>query len=88
MDARTQAWLDEVADDLLDRTADAIVADAEAYAPRDTGRLATSIERTPVSGKSVEIGSNAEYSVYVELGTEDMAPQPFLRPALLKRRGA
>lgn len=87
MDARTRAWLDSIADRLLERTADAIVADAEAYAPRDTGRLATSIRRTPVQGKQVEIEATAGHAVYVELGTRDTAAQPYLRPALMKRRG-
>lgn len=29
------------------------------------------------------VGSNLEYAVYQEFGTRYMAPQPFLRPALL-----
>lgn len=29
------------------------------------------------------VGSNTEYSIYQEFGTRYMAPQPFLRPALL-----
>ena len=59
---------------------------AEGYAkkacPVDTGRLRNSItHQVRPSEKSVYIGTNVEYSAYVELGTSRMKPQPFLRPA-------
>ncbi len=33
------------------------------------------------SGKAVYIGTNVEYGPYVELGTVNMSPRPFLKPA-------
>lgn len=48
--------------------------------PVDTGRLRNSI--THVEGDDcVYIGTNVEYGKYVELGTKNHKPQPFLRPA-------
>ncbi len=56
-----------------------IVEDAKRYAPVDTGRLRNSIHR---EGDSIVV--SAPYAGYVEFGTRNMAPQPFLRPALFK----
>lgn len=65
---------------------------AEGYAkkacPVDTGRLRNSItHQVRPSEKSVYIGTNVEYSAYVELGTSRMKPQPFLRPAAADHEG-
>jgi len=76
--------------------------DAERGAPVDTGRLARSIE-VDVNGDVGRIGSPLEYAPYVEDGhrvaykdprtgdtvfTGDVVPpQPYLRPALYRRRG-
>lgn len=63
-----------------------VEADAKHYAPVDTGRLRASIrtEVERISKYVVEgkIGTNVEYSRYVELGTSRQSPQPYLRPAL------
>ena len=63
-----------------------VEAEAKHKAPVDTGRLRASI-RTEVEriAKDVvegKIGTNVEYSRYVELGTSRQSPQPYLRPAL------
>lgn len=52
----------------------------------DTGRLRSSItHRTDEREKSVAIGTNVEYGIYLELGTVRMpAGYPFLKPALVK----
>jgi len=50
-----------------------------------TGRLRSSITWQVFAdgeGLYADIGSNVEYAGYVELGTERMAPRPYLRPAL------
>lgn len=59
---------------------------AENYAkkacPVDTGRLRSSITHLVDTGEdAVYIGTNVEYAPYVELGTVNMAPRPFLVPA-------
>ena len=59
---------------------------AESYAidlvPVDTGNLRNSITHKVLPDeKAVIIGTNVEYAPYVELGTKNMAAQPFLRPA-------
>lgn len=58
---------------------------ARRLCPVDTGRLRASIQA--VKGKDgkgvyVDIGTNVEYAIPVEFGTDRMDAQPFLRPAL------
>lgn len=68
------------------RSALAIEEGAKTRAPVDTGFLKGSIT-TSVSGDGrhgameAEIGPEANYGAYVELGTRRMAPQPYLHPA-------
>lgn len=50
-----------------------------------TGRLRSSISwrvEEDALGVYAEIGTAVEYARFVELGTDRMAPRPFLRPAL------
>lgn len=74
---------------LMDSLGESITEDAKRYAPVDTGTLQESI-RYAVQGKGEDIelrvGSDVEYSVYVEVGTSKMSAQPYLRPALETRR--
>lgn len=70
-----------------DRTPPALEAvglQAEGYAkllcPVDTGRLRNSISHA-VQGDTVYIGTNVEYGPYVEYGTRNQRPQPYLTPA-------
>ena len=55
------------------------------HPPRiDTGVLVKSImSETHRSQNSIEtrVGTNIDYGLYLELGTEKMAPRPWLRPA-------
>lgn len=56
----------------------------------DTGRLLNSVAHTVGSdgaGPYAHIEARTNYSLYLELGTRDMAPRPFLRPALEAARG-
>lgn len=67
--------------------ADVIAAEAKVLAPVDEGDLAASIHTKPgrlQQGRAqfdVRIGKNEWYGKLVELGTDKMAAQPFLRPA-------
>jgi hypothetical protein len=45
-----------------------------------TGRLREGI-RVQVAGLSAEVVSTVRYADYVEYGTSDTAPQPYMRPA-------
>lgn len=85
--------------DLLARLGVAIADDARAACPVDTGALKASVyTRMRDDGAAVRIGADAKarsgdgavldytYALYVEMGTRHMAPQPFLRPALWRRR--
>ena len=47
-----------------------------------TGRLRGSITHKPEDETTVAIGSDVEYSPYVELGTSRARAKPYLRPAI------
>ncbi|MFD5711326.1 HK97-gp10 family putative phage morphogenesis protein [Streptomyces pharetrae] len=61
--------------------AEEVAKDARRLAPVDTGHLRASI-RT----EGNQVIAEADYAAYVELGTEDQRAQPFLRPALYRKR--
>lgn len=68
------------------KTAYDVQADAQAMAPVDTGFLRSSITTSLADGGlSAEVGPEAHYGVFLELGTYKMAPQPYLIPALERR---
>lgn len=57
--------------------------------PVDTQRLRSSLTfEIEKKGKEIigRIGTNVEYSIFVEYGTSRMAAQPYLRPALAKNK--
>ena len=61
-------------------------ASARGEAPAtDTGRLAGSIQAS-IEGKTAEVFTNIEYAAWLEFGTLNMEPRPFLFPALEKER--
>ena len=56
---------------------------AKKLAPVDTGNLRNSITHDVDDGEpAAYIGTNVEYSSYVELGTIKMDAKPFLKPAV------
>ena len=65
----------------LRSAAKGIEDDAKRLAPVRTGALKASI-RANVRGDHAEIEAGVRYSSYVEEGTSDTAPQPYMRPAV------
>jgi len=66
------------------KNADAIVRDAKALAPVDTGALRSSIQAVSIeAGKEADVEVNVSYAAYVEYGTYKMAAQPYLSPAVI-----
>ncbi|MCR4340771.1 MAG: HK97 gp10 family phage protein [Gemmatimonadaceae bacterium] len=59
-----------------------VEAQAKNRAPVDTGFLKNSIHASKEQETVWRVDSPADYSLYVELGTRRMAPQPYLIPAL------
>lgn len=51
----------------------------------DTGRLASSIV-ADITGLTAEVSANVKYAAPLEFGTVNMAPRPFLEPALESER--
>ncbi len=86
MDARAERAVSAAVEHMLDRIAGAIAQDAQRLVPIDTGHLRSTIHTEPPEGRSVRIRASADYAGHVELGTSRMDAQPFLRPALLRRR--
>src|SRR3982750_1553032 len=73
------------------------VLDMEAGVPVRTGDLRSTIRAGDVDRDHAEIlaggipgasGQMVDYPVYVELGTRQMKAQPFMKPALYRRRSA
>lgn len=62
-----------------------VEGEAKRRVPVDSGRLRNSIGHQ-VSGDQVAVGTNVEYSPYIEYGTVFQKAQPFLRPALDAKR--
>lgn len=60
--------------------------DMERLCPVDTGRLKSTINAEAV-GDTTYVSIGTEYWQYVEYGTSKMRAQPFIRPALNRRRG-
>lgn len=74
-----------------------ITTEAKSLAPKDTNRLANSLQYATGAGRSQSgedslsinpgklegyVGTPVKYAVYQEFGTKYMPPQPFLRPAI------
>jgi HK97 gp10 family phage protein len=72
-------------DEAIERALEAVGLQAEGYAkelcPVDTGRLRNSITHQQIEKNTEAIGTNVEYAPYVEMGTQRMKAQPFIKPA-------
>lgn len=66
----------------MEKLAKKIEEDAKNICPVSTGALRDSITHVFDSEGNVHIGSNLEYALSVEIGTNKTAAQPYLRPAL------
>lgn len=70
----------------LERVARSVADEARSLAPIRTGHLRDSIQVvTDISDGQINIGigSELDYSAFVELGTAHQAPHPYLTPASL-----
>ena len=72
--------------------ANAMAQEARRLAPVDTGELKESIRAGPVTlgGGAVQgsVAATAPHAPYIEMGTRDQAPRPFLYPAYQAQRDA
>lgn len=69
---------------VLQKGAADVKADAQRFAPVDTGALRSSITYEThqlADGARAEIGPSVEYAPYLEYGTVHMAPHAFMGPA-------
>lgn len=67
------------------RTALHVETEAKRLAPVDTGRLRASVvSEFRRDGLGATVGTNVQYAAFVEFGTRNQVPQPFLGPAYNK----
>jgi len=78
--AATGAAIDVESSVSVRAAAEATEARARTMAPVRTGRLRESIS-SDHDGTEATVTADADYAVYVEFGTSNMAPQPFMFPA-------
>jgi HK97 gp10 family phage protein len=77
-------------DQALKQVAMEVVADAQMYAPYDTGALKNSIAAGPLqrvgSRSEIDIGSDLFYAPFQEFGTRHIRPKAFLGRAIANAR--
>lgn len=66
----------------VEAAAQAVAAVAREKAPVDTGALRDSISVVEAEGNSRDVIADVPYANFVEFGTSDTEPEPFLRPAV------
>lgn len=71
---------------VLTKAAIMVTASAVGYAKYKTGTLRESITYE-VHKHYATVGTNIEYAVFLEYGTKNMGPYPFMRPAFDHNRG-
>ena len=77
---RVAGGIEKEAERLVDDVGREVLADAEAYAPRLTGRLARGLTLKR-KGTTATVESSEFYAAFQEFGTSQMAPNPFIGPA-------
>lgn len=73
-------------DDAMNTIGGEILRDAQHVVPVDSGELLRSLTAEVVDGQ-IRVGSNKDYAKFVEEGTSRQKAQPYLSPALYKKRG-
>lgn len=67
---------------IVKQTADDVFNISQQFVPVDKGDLKRSGKVEVISPAHVQIGYTEEHAKYQEFGTENMAAQPFLTPAM------
>ena len=76
------AGMDDRAAQIVAKTALDIEAGAKVRAPVDTGNLRASIQATKISKTHWRVTVGADYGIYLEYGTRNMAARPYFTPAI------
>ena len=90
--AALTALAHEGAVDGVTQCAEDFTGKAQAAAPVDTGTLRGSIHIDGIESDGASVtarvstGGEADYAVFVEMGTHKMAAQPFMAPTLIENR--
>lgn len=77
--------LDIVKKNTLTKVGLFVESEAKLRCPVDTGLLRNSIDSV-VEVPSVIIGTNIDYSIFVEFGTSKQKSQPYLLPAMVENK--
>lgn len=85
--AEVKDALEQAMQDAMDETAAEAKAEAQALCPVDTGLLRSSIfadvdAKGGGARRTLTVGADAPYCLWVELGSSRSPAQPFLRPTL------
>jgi HK97 gp10 family phage protein len=91
---RWERWIDDIPQEvqeevkeLVETTGFKVKADAQRLVPVDTGHLRRSIKaKVTNGGYTTTIGTNVDYSIFVEFGTSKKDARPFLIPAYVKHK--
>lgn len=75
-------FIQQLAHQVVYKTAYDIEAFAKAIAPVDTGFLKNSIQVVAINDLNAIVSVGAEYGINVELGTRFQRAQPFMMPAV------
>lgn len=66
---------------IVQATALSVETDAKSRAPVDTGTLRRSIHTVMVTPVSATVGTDLNYAIFQEYGSQGRAPRPYLTPA-------
>lgn len=79
--ARAASGIDRKANAAIDRVGRGALATARVAAPTDTGALRQGLSLRRQGSRAV-VESDTYYSAFQEFGTSQMAPNPFMGPAI------